>query len=144
MDYSDKIQDDQLQDYLDNKRWFGAEYYNIIQDTYNGKTVYLVFGMNTNSININRKLIDVIDIDAANGIAKFGLPIFNGIDQMGKRGTFKRYFIYYKKGASTTLNYDQTLKMIVLNKLESEIGAPSRLDTYIPAGQMDGFKKDGN
>lgn len=143
LDYSDKMQDSQLQDVLDNKTWFGAEYYNIMQDVYNGKTIYLVFGMNTNSININRKLIDVLYFDADKATAHFGLPIFNGVDQLGRRGVFKRYFIQYKKGASTTLNYDTALKLITLNKLESEIGAPSRLDTYVPAGQMDGFKKEG-
>lgn len=141
IDQSAKMDIKNAQGILNNKRWYGAEYYNMIKDTISGEPAYLLFGYNTNSTNINSKMIDVLRVDAENSEATFGAPIFHGEDQFGKSGVYNRYITYFKKGVSTVLNYDQDKNLIILDKLESDIAAPTRHDTYVPSGRMDGFIK---
>lgn len=141
IDQSAKMDIKDVQAILNNKRWYGAEYYNILKDTINGAPAYLLFGFNTNSTNINSKLIDVMSVDAERGEAIFGAPIFQGEDQFGKGGVYNRYITYFKKGVSTVLNYDKDKNIIILDKLESDIAAPTRHDSYVPSGRMDGFIK---
>lgn len=141
IDQSAKLDDNNKQAILNNKKWYGAEYYNMIKDTINGSPAYLLFGFNTNFTNINSKIIDVLQVDAQKGEATFGAPIFQGEDQFGKGGIYNRYITYFKKGVSTVLNYDKDKNIIIIDKLESDIGAPSRYDSYVPSGRMDGFIK---
>lgn len=143
LDYSEQLEESgEPQRITHNKEWYGAEYYHIMKDNAFGNTVYLLFGFNSNSAKFNRKLIDVLSIK--NGTVQFGLPIFKAPDLYLKPALTNRFIQYYKKNASTMLNWDATVNMIVFNRLESEVSAPSRLDTYIPAGPIDGLKKEGD
>lgn len=138
-DKSNEIEDNQLEKMVsDNKNWFGCEYYNIIEDFTSTGKHYLVFGFNSGNFNSNRKLIDVLNI-SEDDIVSFGKPIF--ADEFGNLKS--RFVLEYKKGVSTTLNYDNQYKMIMFTRLGSEINAPSRKDTYIPLGPIDGLRKDG-
>ena len=50
----------------------------------------------------------------------------------------------YKKEASTLLNYDPDLDLIVFDHLISETSEPEKKNTYIPDGSYEGFKwEDG-
>ncbi len=138
-DKSNSIEDTQLEKMIgDSKNWFGCEYYNIIEDNTAMGKHYLLFGFNSGSFNSNRKLIDVLSL-SEEGIVSFGKPIF--ADEFGNLKS--RFVMEYKKGVSTTLNYDNQYKMIMYTRLGSEINAPSRKDTYIPIGPIDGLRKDG-
>ena len=46
----------------------------------------------------------------------------------------------YKKDAGARLTYDNDLKMIVFEHLESESNEPNKKWTYIPDGDYEGFK----
>ncbi len=143
LDYSEQLEDKGRANGLTTeKEWYGAEYYHIMKDVAFGQPVYLLFGFNSNSTKFNRKLIDVLSVKG-NSI-QFGAPIFMAPNVQHQPVLTNRFIQYYKKNATTMLNWDASLGMIVFNRLESEVSAPSRLDTYIPAGPIDGFKKEGD
>jgi len=142
LDYSDQLQDqNREQEVVGNQQWYGCEYYNILQDEVQGQPIYLLFGYNSNSTNINRKLVDVLRFD--NGKPVFGAPIFEAPNHLGQVVNMNRFIQSYKKNVTTSLNYDAKIKMIVFNRLESDISTPSRKDTYVPAGPIDGLQKNG-
>lgn len=142
LDYSDRLQDqNKEQEILSNRQWYGCEYYNILKDQVNGQPAYLLFGYNSNSSTTNRKLVDVLRFE--DGQAIFGAPIFEAPNNLGRLENMNRFVQHYKKNVTTTLNYDPKIQMIVFNRLESDIATPSRKDTYVPAGPIDGLKKNG-
>lgn len=143
VDYSDNLEEKGKENSItSNKEWYGGEYYNIIKDDYNGRPVYLLLGFNSNSNKFNRKFIDVLSFDGEN--VSFGAPIFRVANRNGAVGLQNRFILYYKKNVTTMLNWDASVNMLVFTRLESEINAPSRLDTYVPAGPIDGLKKENN
>lgn len=142
LDFSDKLQDqNKEQDIVGNHQWYGCEYYNIMKDEIQGQPIYLLFGYNSNTSNTNRKLVDVLRFE--NDKAVFGAPIFEAPNQLGQIVPMNRFVQTYKKNVTTTLNYDPKIQTIVFNRLESDIATPSRKDTYVPAGPIDGLKKNG-
>jgi hypothetical protein len=143
IDYSEQLEEQNtLYNVVNNKQWFGGEYYKIMKDVVDGETVYLLFGFNSNSSKFNRKFIDALRIN--NGQVTFGAPIFKAPDNLGSVQLRNRFIQFYKKGVTITLNWDASINAIVFNKLESDIGAPTRLDSYVPSGQIDALKKQGN
>jgi hypothetical protein len=124
---------------LDNKHWYGCEFYKIMDQNIQGKKAYLLFGYNSNGINSNKKLLDVLSFDE-NGLV-LGAPIFYMPDLTGQRLVKKDRVVFeYKKTAQIYLNYDADRKMIIFNRLASEVTDPNRKSTYIPTGQMDGLR----
>jgi hypothetical protein len=137
-DYSEFA--DNAMDSIRNKdTWIGAVYYNMVKTNYNGKNYYTLFGYDENSIRSNKKWIEVMTFDNHN------LPVFGGsyftFDKDSVRKDPKyRYSIEYKKDASTTLNYDPELQMILVDHLVSESDEPDNPWTLIPDGDYEGFK----
>ena len=128
---------------LDNKHWFGCEFYKILDQNVEGRKAYLLFGYNSNGANSSKKLLDVLSFDE--GGLTLGAPIFNMPDVSGQRMVKKDRVVFeYKKTAQIYLNYDADKKMIIFNRLASEVTDPNRKSTYIPTGQMDGLKWQDN
>jgi hypothetical protein len=124
---------------LDNKHWYGNEIYRIMDQNVNGQKVYLLFGFNSNGVSSNKKMIDVLNINE--GGINFGAPIFSLPNQVtGRMEKPDRVILEYKKTAQIYLNYDAEKKMIIYNRIASEVTEPNRKGTYIPTGQMDGLR----
>jgi hypothetical protein len=124
---------------LDNKHWYGNEIYRIMDQNVNGRKMYLLFGFSSNGANSNKKLIDVLNIN--DGGVTFGAPVFALPNQVtGRMEKPSRVILEYKKTAQVYLNYDAEKKLIVFNRIASEVTEPNRKGTYIPTGQMDGLK----
>lgn len=121
--------------------WIGAVYYNIIKTEYNGKAYYTLFGFDDYSVRSNKKWIDVLSFDA-NGQPQFGDDFTFDKDSV-KRDPQKRFYIEYKKDASTFVNYDPDLKLIIVDHLISETNEPDKPYTYIPDGDQEGFAWKG-
>jgi len=119
-------------------RWYGCEIYKIMPQIVQGQKVYLLFGFNSDGANSNKKIIDVLTIDSDN--ATLGAPIFAMPNIQGRMEQVSRVLLEYKKSAQVFLNYDNERKMIVFNRLASEVTDPNRKSTYIPTGQMDGLR----
>ncbi len=131
VDNSDKTEDKDLMGMLDNRAWFGQEYYRILtQKDASGQPVYFLFGVNHSRINTSIKMIDVLSFQGNK--ASFGGNYF-------ERG-LKRFVMEYQKGGQVSLNYDTEKSMVVYNVLESEINQPQRKHTMVASGELDGLK----
>jgi len=119
-------------------RWIGAVYYNIILTKHNGKNFYTLFGFDANSIRSNKKWIDVLSFDSRNQPV-FGAPFTFEMDSV-KRKPQSRFSIEYKKDASTMVNWDPDLKVILVDHLVSESDEPELAYTFVPDGDYEGFK----
>ena len=118
--------------------WIGAVYYNIIKTQYEGKNYYTLFGFDDNNVRSSKKWIDVLTFDNKN------LPVFGGNfsfeKDSAKRTPQKRFFIEYKKEASTLVNYDPDMNMILVDHLISESNEDDKPYTLIPDGDYEGFQ----
>jgi hypothetical protein len=138
LDYSE-FTDSPLDSARGRDRWIGAVYYNMIQTKFNGKNYYTLFGIDANSVRSNKKWIEVLTFDG-NKMPVFGGPIFSFAEDSVKRKPQYRYSIEYKKEASTTVNYDEDLKLILVDHLISESDEPELAYTFVPDGDYEGFK----
>jgi hypothetical protein len=137
-DYSEFAEDPM--DSIRNKdTWIGAVYYNIIQTKHNGKNYYTLFGFDQHSVRSNKKWIEVLTFDSRN-MPVFGGKYFSFEKDSVKRAAQFRYSIEYKKEASTTVNFDPELNMILIDHLVSESDEPELAYTFIPDGDYEGFK----
>lgn len=137
IDDSDQMPSPETQ-VTDNKHWYGCEIYKIMeQNTSNGKG-YLLFGYNSSGASSSKKLIDVLRI--GDDAVSLGAPIFIMPDIKERMVRQNRVILEYKKSATIYLNYDAERKMILFNRLASEVTDPNRKSTYIPTGQMDGLR----
>jgi hypothetical protein len=137
-DYSEFA--DNVMDSIRNKdTWIGAVYYNIVQTKHNGKNYYTLFGYDENSVRSNKKWIEVLTFDNRN-MPVFGGAFFRFDKDTVRRDPQYRYSIEYKKEASTTMNYDPEMQMILVDHLVSESDEPDNPWTLIPDGDYEGFK----
>ncbi len=122
--------------------WIGAVYYKIIKTQYNNKDFYTLFGFDNYSVRSNKKWIEVMTFNERNQPV-FGGPFFTFEKDSTKRPTQYRYSIEYKKEASTFVNYDDELKLILVDHLISETDEPDKPYTFIPDGDYEGFEWKG-
>src|SRR5450755_2342628 len=120
--------------------WIGAIYYRIIQKKFNGIDIYTLLGFDDFTINSNKKWMEVLTFNDQ-GQAVFGGPYFSFKNDSAKvsKKEVDRFYIEYKKEASTTFNYDSSLNMIVYDHLISETDEPKRKESYVPDGDYEGF-----
>lgn len=132
-----------------NEAWYGCLYYNIIQKQADKKTIYTLFGYEAGDILTRRKIVDILTFDET-GKPKFGAPLFyfNQLEDTfhyARKDTFTRFFIEYKYNASTILNYDPQLEMIVFDHVTPPTDkAKGATFTYVPDGTYEGFKWGSN
>ncbi len=124
------------------ENWIGAVYYNMIKTVHNGKSYYTLFGYDPNGVQSNKKWIDVLSFNDK-GMPQFGEPVFSFEKDSVPRPVQRRYSIEYKKEASTFVNYDPDLKVILVDHLISESDEPEKPHTFIPDGDYEGFKWEG-
>jgi len=142
-DYSDELERGAETAMLNNEHWYGCEYYRIMEQDIQGQKAYLLFGFNSNGATSNKKVLDVLSFDSQGPV--FGAPVFTMPDVRGQRlQKQNRVILEFKKEAQIYLNYDESRKMIVFSRLASEVTDPNRKNTYIPTGQMDGLRWEGN
>jgi hypothetical protein len=129
---------------LGPKNWLGQLYYNMMQETVNGKNYYTLFGYEVPDLLTRRKIIDILTFDEQ-GQPRFGAPMFwfkYDDSTSNKTGdTLSRFYIEYKYDATPVLNYDKELEMIVFDHVappnDKSKGASF---TYVPDGTYEGFK----
>lgn len=119
--------------------WIGAVYYNMILTKHNGKNYYTLFGFDANGIRSNKKWIEVLTFDARN-MPVFGGRYFTFDNDSIKRAPQNRFSIEYKKDASTMVNYEPELGIILVDHLISETDEPELPWTFVPDGDYEGFK----
>jgi len=120
--------------------WIGAIYYRIIQNKAFGKNVYTLLGFDDFTINSNKKWMDILTFNE-DGQPVFGGPYFSfkNDSAKGSKKQIYRFYLEYKKEATTTFNYDSSMHMIIYDHLISESEEPNRKETYVPDGDYEGF-----
>ena len=119
--------------------WIGTVYYRIIKTQYNGKNFYTLFGYDANSAMTNKKWIEVMTFNERSE-PQFGGRYFSFDEDSIRKPPQFRFNIEYKKAASTTVNYEDKMKMILLDHLISETDEPDKAFTLVPDGDYEGFK----
>jgi len=118
--------------------WIGAVYYNIVKTQYQGKNYYTLLGIDHEGLRSKKKWIDVLTFDDKKR------PVFGGGFSFKEDSVIKptqtRFSIEYKKEATTYVNYEPDLKLILLDHLISETDEPDFPWTYVPDGDYEGFK----
>lgn len=119
---------------LDNKKWYGALYYDIILQNHNGRKEYIVLGWDGNNRTTNKKVIDVMVINGDN--IQMGSPIF----YMDNGAVKKRVILEYSSRAQVSLKYKLKENLIFFDHLEPETPmAEGIYEFYFPDGYYDGF-----
>jgi hypothetical protein len=121
--------------------WIGAVYYNIIKTEHKGKPYYTLFGFDDYSVRSNKKWIEVLHFDEKRQPV-FGADFSFAADSV-KRPVQKRFYIEYKKEASTFVNWDPDLNLIIVDHLISETDEPDKPYTFVPDGDSEGFAWKG-
>jgi len=141
-DYTEEMGKGAEDSVLTGGKWFGAIYYRIMTNEVEGHKVYTLFGVNTSSPVSSKKVLDVLTFDA-NGIT-MGAPIFGVASEQVPNARINRFILEYKKGSEVSMNWDDTRKLIIFDKLVSQFNDPARKYTYVASGQYDAFKWDND
>jgi len=138
IDYAEELGKGAEDSVLTNSKWFGALYYRIIGHEVQGQMVYTLFGMNASSPFSTKKVLDALTINES-GVT-FGAPIFGVASENFPRRRINRFILEYKKGVQVSMNWDEENRVILFDKLVSQINDPHRKYTFVPSGQYDGFR----
>lgn len=139
-DYSDKMNKSPEDSVLADSKWFGALYYKVMTNEVDGQPVHTLFGVNESNPISKRKILDPLII-TPNG-PKFGAQIF-GLNSQKTNQPIQRFVLEYKKNVQVNMNWDDERKAIYYDRLVSEQNDPNRKYTFVPSGQYDGFRWQG-
>jgi hypothetical protein len=137
-DYSEELGKGAEDSILTSGKWFGGIIYNIISHEFEGHMVYTLFGFNRSDPRSNKKVLDPLTIDDK-GVT-FGAPIFGVASENFPRQRINRFVLEYKKEVQASMNWSDEKKVIIFDKLVSQVNDPHRKYTYVPSGQYDGFR----
>lgn len=121
----------------DNKKWFGARYYEIVPVINSGRqTYYALLGWKGNSSKTTKKVIEVLSFE--NGLPVMGKAVFEGI-----KGTpvQSRIVFEYNKLNSMTMRMDKVLNMIVFDHLVAfDPAMVGNYEFYASDSTFDGYR----
>ncbi len=127
---------------LNNSRWYGANYYRLMEKPVKGNKLYFLLGYNGGNDISDFKIMECLTFDNE-GKPQFGAPVFQSmVAEQAK--TCNRFIAEVQKGNKITMNYNPEVDLIVYDHLESSIGDKNRRNTFISDGSYDGLKWVGN
>jgi hypothetical protein len=92
--------------------WYGCLYYNIIPFEKEKVKYYMLLGFNAENSHINTKVADILDLTGSE--PRLGVAVFTGKDE-----PMTRILLTYADIAPARMNYDENLKGIVHDHIES-------------------------
>lgn len=117
----------------DNHKWYGAQYYKIIQPDAQ-MPYYTLLGWKGNNSQSTKKVIDVLSFK--DGKPVLGMAIFDGNGKIRRRVVFE-----YSKQASMMLKYIPEKQLIVFDHLSAaEAKTKDKPETYGPDMSYSGYK----
>ncbi len=141
-DHSDQLKKCAEDTILTNGKWYGGLIYRIMPQTVDGETVYTLFSLNASKAISNIKILDPM-ILTEKGVT-FGAPIFDYNSECRPGNRVNRFILEYKKEVQVSMNWDKEHNAIYFDKLVSQMNDPNRKYTYVPSGQYDGFRWNGD
>jgi hypothetical protein len=142
VDYSAELGKGAEDSILTGGKWFGCNYYRILPEEVDGKKVYTMFGLNASARLSNRKILEPMTLTDKGPV--FGAPIFNVRSEAHPDQRVNRFILEYKKDVQVGMNWDAEHGNIYFDNLVSQVNDPARKYTYVPSGQIDGFRWDGH
>ena len=117
----------------DNRKWYGAQYYQIIP-MYGNNPYYVLLGWKGNTVKSTKKVIEVLSFK--NDQPLFGMPIFEEKGKLKKRVIFE-----YSQQASMLLRYVPEQHLIVFdNLIPPDKKTQGKPETYGPDFTYNGFR----
>lgn len=138
IDYSNQMKEEIESMVLRDGKWFGVLYYRILTNDWNGQKMYTLLGLNASSPISNIKVAEPMIFEETGPV--FGAPVFNIRSTENPEQRIHRFHIEYKKEVSASMNWDDEMKLIYFDLLESSVNDPHRKYTYVPTGQIDGLR----
>lgn len=120
--------------------WMGALYYRVMPVTKNGETVYTMFGANGALTSSNRKVLDAMRLTPEGPV--FGHNIFAVGSENFRGQPVMRFILEYSKEVQVGLNWNDEYKVITHDELVSSANDPTKKYTYVPTGEIQGFRWD--
>jgi len=142
VDYSQNFGKAEEDTVLSGGKWYGALYYRVHTETVEGQPIYVLIGRNAAGRNSNKKLLEPLHFESAGPV--FGAPVFNIRSQARTSQRVNRFIIEFKKDVQVGMNWDPAKRIIYFDNLVSQVNDPARKYTYVPSGQIDGFRFNGN
>lgn len=96
-------------------KWLGALYYEIVAETVNKKTVYVLLGSMLNNLKTNKKIVETLYFRNETEPI-FGLPVLEYDKKLQNRIVFE-----YAVAINMALRYNKKLKMIVFDHLSPSL-----------------------
>ncbi|WP_461790547.1 hypothetical protein [Pedobacter sp.] len=118
------------------KKWFGARYYEMIPVTYPGKNpYYILLGWKGNDEKTTKKVIEVLSFEKEDAV--FGKNIF----EVKKKAANKNRIVFeYNRQNSMTLTFDKQVNMIVFDHLAPyEANMEGNAAYYVSDSSFDGY-----
>ncbi len=118
------------------KKWYGARYYEIIPVTHPGKSPYYVLlGWKGNNDKTTKKVIEVLSFDKDEAI--FGKSVF----EVKKKATNRNRMVFeYHRKNSMTLTFDKQVNLIVFDHLAPyEDNMEGNVEYYVSDSSFDGY-----
>lgn len=123
--------------------WYGALYYNMIENEIDGDKSYVLFGHNGKDDDVQVKIIEELHFE--DGQPVFGREIFRQDEDNPRPELKTRIAIEYSDNANVNCNYDDGMQMIVHDFVTPRFGVSSSgRPVKIPDGTYVGYiwKKD--
>jgi hypothetical protein len=140
IDVSDQIVRQQEDTILKDRQWFGATYYNIIEQPGKSGNQYFLLGFNKSTPNSHRKIIETMKIVGDSAVV-FGAPVFES--PIKKDKAINRFVLEYDVQSKVACNWDNEKSIITFDHLESRTGEVAKRYTYMPDGTYDGLRWNG-
>ncbi len=123
------------------EQWFGALYYKIQEQKFEGEDIFLLYGYHPGNEKKKMKVLEVLSF--RDGKPVFGKEIFKKVEENGRERFKNRIFLEYALTSNVNLNYNDGLELIMFDNLISTI-TPELGPTKIPDGSYKAYKKDGD
>lgn len=125
------------QETVDDKNWYGALYYDIIDVQKRNRTFYTLLGYDYNNQRSRIKFIDVLYFTG--NIPHFGYPLFKEDHNRAMRVVFE-----YSSEAVMSLRYDKDRQLIIFDHLSPKTSRLKEFkEFYVPDMSYDAYVWDG-
>ncbi len=141
VDYSQELGKNLEDTVLTGGKWVGALYYRIHSENINGQPVYVLFGRNAGNRTSTKKILEPLRFEPTGPV--FGGQLFNIRSTEHPASRVNRFVLEFKKDIQVGMNWDPAKRVIYFDHLVSQVNDPARKYTYVPSGQIDGFRFNG-
>lgn len=118
-----------------HRDWYGALYYHIVPDTFDGR--YLLLGFCQSPDGTKHRIIEPLQVDQ--GTCHFGRDLFIKENEKREKESFHRIVLHYSPSAQVAIRYEQEPKQFMFDHIEHVIDPKSGETLKIPDGTFEAY-----